>query len=503
MAQKKSRSARPLIKRKRHPIPASAASKVPKYEEFVEHLDELIVLIDREYRFVMANSAYLRFRRMDKKKIVGRLVSDISGKGVFEKILKPKLDECLSGRVVKFEMKYQYPQMGERDLFISYFPVKGPKRVERVACVFQDITERKLADAAIRMERDRAQQYLDIADVILLALDLDGRISLINRKGCAMLGWEESELLGRDWIETCLPERIKPTLRGAFNNLLGGDLSYIENPVLTKSGEERMIGWHNSLLRDEEGRVIGTLSSGEDITERRRAESRLHHLSGLMLQVQDSERRRLARELHDGIGTYISGLSLALGKIRSLLDETNPVHQKVANECKELIQAAGGEIRTISYLLHPPTLEEFGLESALEWLVRGLSERSGIKISLDVEAKMGRFPAGIELTIFRVTQEALNNVYRHSGSTTASVRLFRESGSIRLEVADKGKGMGPGFLASGPNLTVGISGMQERVRDMSGTFVIESKTGTGCVVRVTLPVPTGSNVTVRAARNPS
>ncbi len=142
---------------------------------------------------------------------MGCLVSDISGKEVFEKILKPRLDECLRGKVVKFEMKYRYPELGERDLFVSYFPVSGPKRVERVACVFQDITERKRAEAAIRRERDRAQLYLDIADVMLVALDLEGRITLINRKGCSTLGREESELLGRVWIDTCVPESDKGT----------------------------------------------------------------------------------------------------------------------------------------------------------------------------------------------------------------------------------------------------------------------------------------------------
>ena len=117
------------------------------------------------------------------------------------------------------------------------------------------------------------------------------------------------------------------------------------------------------------------------------------------------------------------------------------------------------------------------MQSALEWLVRGFSERSGIKISLDVEANLGRFTPEIELTLFRVTQEALNNVYRHSGSNTASIRLFRESGSIVLEIADCGKGMDASSEESEPSLTVGISGMQERVRDMGGTFVIESIAG--------------------------
>jgi two-component system cell cycle sensor histidine kinase/response regulator CckA len=210
------------------------------------------------------------------------------------------------------------------------------------------MNERKLALAAIREERDRAQRYLDIADVILLALDLQCRVTMINRKGCATLGWRESELRGRVRIETCLPARIKGEIKTCFRSLLEGDLSYIENPVLTNSGEERMIEWRNSLLRDSHGAVIGTLSSGEDIAERMKFESTLRYLSGRLLQAQDQERRKVAREVHDGIGMQVSGLSLALGKIRTFLDETNPEHRSAIAECREMTQAASGEIRSLS-----------------------------------------------------------------------------------------------------------------------------------------------------------
>jgi PAS domain S-box-containing protein len=272
----------------------------------------------------------------------------------------------------------------------------------------------------------------------LRALDVQGRVTLINRKGCTTLGWEEGELLGRDWFETCIPAGIREQVRICFRNLLAGDLTQIENPVLTRSGEERMFRWSNSLLRDNDGAVIGTLSSGEDVTERNQAQSALRHLSGRLLHAQDEERRKVARELHDGIGTYVSGLSLALGRMRTFLDESNPEHQKVVVECKDLIQAAAGEIRSISYLLNPPTMEEMGLESSLEWLVRGFSSRSGVTISLQLAPDIGRLKAETELTIFRVAQEALDNVYRHSGSSTAAVRLFQESDEIVLEIADCG-----------------------------------------------------------------
>ena len=356
----------------------------------------------------------------------------------------------------------------------------------------QDITERKRAQELIRQERDRAQSYLDIADVILLGLDLEGRITLINRKGCATLGREERELVGRDWIDTCLPARTRNELRSCFRSLLAGDLTYIENPILTSIGEERMIGWRNSLLRDGEERVIGTLSSGEDITERKKFESALRHLSGHLLQTQDDERRKVARELHDGVGMYVSGLSVALGKIRTFLDEKNPEHQKVVAECRDMIQAAAGEIRSISYLLHPPTIEELGLGSALEWLVRGFSSRSGIIISLQLATDVGRLKAETELALFRLTQEALNNVYRHSGSSTASVRLFRESERVVLEIADQGQGMQPFSVGSTPEFTVGISGMRERVEDLGGKFSIESVPGEGCMVSAALPLASRS-----------
>jgi PAS domain S-box-containing protein len=169
--------------------------------------------------------------------------------------------------------------------------------------VVQDVTERDRAHDLIRQERDRAQSYLDIADVILLGLDLEGRITLINRNGCATLGREQNELRGRDWIEICVPARTQRELRTYFRNLLDGDLTSIESPILTSGGEQRMIGLRNSLLRDGEGRVIGTLSSGEDSTERKQFESALRHLSGRLLHAQDEERRKLARERHGGIGT--------------------------------------------------------------------------------------------------------------------------------------------------------------------------------------------------------
>ena len=144
-------------------------------------------------------------------------------------------------------------------------------QVGRICELEHEILERKQAESALRQERDRAQRYLDTSEVVLLALDLDGRITLINRKGCDLLGWTERELLGRDFLETCLPARTRVVLREKFHSVVGGDLSVIEVLVLTRSGEERLVEWRNTLLKDDAGNVTGTFSSGTDITERHRA----------------------------------------------------------------------------------------------------------------------------------------------------------------------------------------------------------------------------------------
>lgn len=404
---------------------------------------------------------------------------------------------------MKFAQGYEYqsrftlPSGYERTFYTRGKVVFGPDNqvIKRVGLT-QDITARVEIERAllqsedtIRRERDRAQRFLDIADVILLALDLKGRITMINRKGCATLEWEERELLGRDWINTCLPARTRRFIRPLFDNLLAGDLSHVENLIVTRTGVEKLIGWRNTLLRDDEGRVIGTLSSGEDITERKVAEKAMQQLSSLLLRAQDGERRRIAREVHDGIGQYIAGLSLAIGKLRlSCIDETDPDSRQTLSDCRNLIQKASQEIRSISYLLHPPTIDELGLKSALEWLANRYGERWGLRVSLEVPSDLGRLKPEIEMTLFRIAQESLINIHRHSKSPTAVVRLFQRSEEIVLEVADRGRGMPAHAQGSKRSLGLGIAGIKERVKELKGDFNLESSPNKGVTIHVTLPV---------------
>jgi signal transduction histidine kinase len=219
------------------------------------------------------------------------------------------------------------------------------------------------------------------------------------------------------------------------------------------------------------------------------AESRLGELSRRLLKLRDEERRRLARELHDSTGQTLAALELNLVMLQKERDLPPAVADRIS-ESIHLTDQALQEIRTISYLLHPPMLDEAGLVLALEWYVEGFAQRSQTKVTLDLPASYQRLPQEMELAIFRIVQEALSNVYRHSGSKSASVRLTIDTEHVRLFVEDAGKGISDEKLeavGSGSKFGVGIRGMRERARHLGGELELKSA-DSGTCVQVTLPI---------------
>jgi signal transduction histidine kinase len=227
-----------------------------------------------------------------------------------------------------------------------------------------------------------------------------------------------------------------------------------------------------------------------ELRDRRRAEASVRRLSGRILQLQDAERRKVARELHDSIGQYFAGLKMSLDMLRANnLDPAKKI--KIYDQCLELLEQGMAETRTLSHLLHPPLLDEVGLASAASWFVDGFSQRSKINVSLEVPQGMERLPREVELALFRVLQEGLTNIHRHSGSKTALVQLKIQSGAASLAVRDYGKGISQAmveeFRRSSTGTGVGLAGMRERVMDLGGTLALESD-GQGTCLRVAMPL---------------
>jgi signal transduction histidine kinase len=226
-----------------------------------------------------------------------------------------------------------------------------------------------------------------------------------------------------------------------------------------------------------------------DITARKEAERSLQQLSGRLLRLQDEERRRIARQLHDITAQNLAVLRMNLSRISRFA--VDPEIKDSVAESIALTEQSIGEIRTFSYLLHPPLIDEAGLLPSLRWFARGFQERSGITVKLTAPEELDRLPSELETAVFRIVQEALTNIQRHSGSAVADIRLEKEPRSIRLEIEDKGHGLPAhlrdqqeALMASG----VGIAGIRQRVRELGGKMQIESE-DRGTRIVVNLPIP--------------
>ena len=227
----------------------------------------------------------------------------------------------------------------------------------------------------------------------------------------------------------------------------------------------------------------------------------LEALNARMILLQDEERRRIARELHDSVGQLLAAISMNSARVEAESHKLSPGVARLVDENAAIVQEASKQIRTISYLLHPPLLDETGLASALRWYVDGFSQRSKIDAKLEIPANIQGLSKEIELSIFRVVQECLTNIYRHAASPTAGIRITQDNVCIRVEIEDAGQGISPEkqlALESSAQAGVGLRGMRERLRRLGGTLRVYSNGG-GTRVTAVVPVSPAAVTIVVAA----
>jgi signal transduction histidine kinase len=217
----------------------------------------------------------------------------------------------------------------------------------------------------------------------------------------------------------------------------------------------------------------------------------LRALSARLLATQDEERRRIARDLHDSVGQLIAALSINSSLIYQEAEKLSPEAADALSQNIQLVEQVSKETRTISHLLHPPLLDQIGLLPAIKMFAEGFGERSNVKVTVDLSSEIGRLPPNMEISIFRVVQECLTNVYRHSESKTAHIKMWSSRDNLlTVQVCDEGKGMPPAkrsALSNGTKQGVGLSGMRERVREFGGTLEIQSNEN-GTIVTAALPI---------------
>jgi len=476
----------------------------------------------------------------------------------------------------------------------------------------QDITERKQYEAMIQYERDREQEYLDISGVIMLAIDCEGTVTLVNRKGCEILGLAREEILGKSWFDDFIPSEDRGGVKAVFEQVMAGEASqaeYHENRIVTASGDIRQITWHNTVLKDPRDQIVGTLSSGEDVTEarafeqslraseqkyrmvvestpdavmlfdaetlrildvnestsqlygyqreellgmrqtdltsepetstlsvsdtltkgvtqiplryhkkkdgtvfpveisgstfaigetqvlcgivrdisdRQRKEHELRELSKQLARLQEAERTRIARELHDRLGQSLTALSIFLTAERNSRSAGGPDgFIGRLDECLELTETLGRYTEDLMSELRPPMLDDYGLLSALNWFSERFQTLTGIRVEVEGSEELERLGQEAEIGLFRIVQEALTNVARHAEATSVRIGLEPAPGGVTLSIRDDGKGFEQsGWDRRKKQRHWGLAIMRERARAIGGQLFVESEPGKGTCITV-------------------
>jgi PAS domain S-box-containing protein len=402
-----------------------------------------------------------------------------------------------------------------------------------------DISQRKQAEEELRQERERAQKYLDIADVMLVAIDGEGKITMINQKGCAILGYRENELMGKDWFETCLPPKVRNRVRTAFQQIMKGEIDsieYFENPVLTKSGQERLIAWHNSVIKDENGNPVSTLSSGQDVTERKQVEELAAQQQQQILQA---DKMATIGILASGIAHEINNPNnyiLLNGKIISKMwNDVTPMLQayfenngdfslagmpytKAKDKIGKLISGVSDGAMRIQRIIQ--SLKDFArydrgefdndvdvnniVDSAIV-IVQNMINKSTDRFSVNYGKRIPKIKGNsqqLEQVIINLITNSCQALDNREKGLFVSTAINEDSGNLIIEVQDEGVGISPDNLkyildpffttkrdSGGTGL--GLSVSYNIVKNHGGEIEFSSRPGIGTTVRITLPFNQG------------
>jgi len=381
---------------------------------------------------------------------------------------------------------YEYNLAG--NIFsVNVHPLRNAfDEIAGVIGVALDVTENKRAMASVA----KLAAIVESSQDAIYGLTLSGYITSWNHGAEQMFGYLAGEVAGQH-ISIITPEDRKNEPMEALERLKRDEVVRpFETVRQRKDGSLVDVSVTVSAVKDPTGHITGVAAIVHDIEDRKQVEAELKELSARLLKVQDEERRNMARELHDSV---IQGLAAAVINLSLLMDsvQLDPEAARTLEETLKITEESVREIRTFSYLLHPPLLDVTGLQSALRWYVEGYSKRSGVQVELDLPEGRERLGKETELALFRIVQESLTNIHRHSGGRRAMIGMRRTEKDVTLVVSDDGHGMGAETLEKvrreGAVLGVGIAGMNQRLQQLGGRLEIASDGG-GTAVTAIVPV---------------
>ncbi len=419
--------------------------------------------------------------------------------GAVDYLSVPIVPEVLRAKVRVFAELHRYKLQLER---------LNNELEERVADRTLQLEQKALALQQLNSDLARKNQELDAivqtAPDIIFSRQVDGARDYLSSRFYEYTGAAPGSAIGLGWLEYVHPEDKERSLSHWMRCVQSGEAYESEYRI---RGNDRQYRWFRARavpLRDPEGKIVKWYGTCSDIHDSKLLEqsirdnaielermvdlrtAELRRLSSRLMSMQDEERRRIAREIHDGLGQELAAAKMILDGI--LARDSSPQMRQASMDASELVDRAIKQVRTISHLLHPPLLDEVGLVSALRWYLEGLSDRSGIEIRLEIDPPdLGRLKSDIETAVFRIIQEALTNMFRHSGAQNGSVSLAERDGRIVVTVRDDGKGIEEQVIQLRPDsVGVGIGGMRQRVSELGGSLRL-ANAHPGTIVEVVIP----------------
>lgn len=379
---------------------------------------------------------------------------------------------------------------------------------QRVADRTLELEQKAVALEQLNSDLARKNQELDAivqtAPDIIFSRQADGSRDYISGRFYEYTGAAPGSAIGLGWLEYLHPDDKERSLDHWMRCVQSGDAYESEYRIRNVDQNYRWFRARAVPLRDQQGNIIKWYGTCSDIHDSKLLEqsirdsalelermvdlrtAELRRLSSRLMTLQDEERRRIAREIHDGLGQELAAAKMILDGVLS--KDSSPSMRRASADASELVDRAIKQVRTISHLLHPPLLDEVGLISALRWYLEGLSDRSGIEVKLEVEpSDLNRLRPELETAIFRIIQEALTNMFRHSGARNGRVSLVETNGRVAVTVRDDGKGIEERVIQLRPeSVGVGIGGMRQRVKELGGSLRL-ANANPGTIVEVVIP----------------
>lgn len=465
-----------------------------KYRSVMEASGEPIVVYDQEGRVVYLNPAFTRVFGWTLEELLGKKTPYVPEENWPE--TRAGIREVLTGPdgYYSYESR-RFSKNGEiLDVIISASAYRDRHGVyQGMIANLRDITARKRAEQALRESEEKYRTAMEASGEPMVVYDTEGQVMYLNPAFSRVFGWTMEELLGKQI--PYVPYENRPETQAAIKDVFKAPEGYygFESRRRTKDGEIIDVIISASAYRDENGVPRGMIVNLRDITPRKRAEealgrseNQLRQLSSQLLSAQETERKRVASELHDGIGQALTGIRFGLANAISRTDEgvvtarVEPLEALIP-----VIQGAMEEVRRISMDLRPYILDDLGILATVTWCCRIFqSVHPNIRIEKEIGVQEGEVPESLKVVIFRVLQEALNNIAKHSGADVVNVSLLAGDGGIRLMVGDNGAGFDPERAFAGESLRrgFGLTSMKERVQLSGGTFSISTKPETGTAI---------------------